>query len=316
LVHRSGLFFTALFFTISASVATASAANLGATASSVIPASARQIISVDNHKLSSDPTARQVEAQVLPAEMRSITSVLAAGGMNPAQDVDRLTFATVNAGKSVGLLGIAEGNFQNFNTAKFFHKTAKNPTPPQYNGTPVYTSQGLMFFMPDNTTMVFGNRSVVHTAIDVQQGAVTRLDANNEMTDLIAGTETTDVWSVLDAGGTRNMINSMAAGTGKIDASTLASHFDGSRYTISFDQDVKVNVELMTNDPTSAAMLSTGLRAAILYRQYQEQSPMVKQLLGNVEVDSAGDHTFLQVVARENQIQQLLHSDLFSQLIR
>lgn len=280
-----------------------------------MPASTRQVVSVDYHRIASDPVAQQLEGQVLPPEMRGLNGLLAQGGVNAAADLNRLTFATYQADKGIGLLGIAEGNLGGLNLSKFFQKTPKQPTPPQIDGVDVYSSAGLSFFLPDSSTLVFGSHDAIVQAIQTEQGAA-KIAQNEQLTDLIAGTQTSDVWSVLDAQGSRAMIQSMiGTSVAGIDPSIIEKHFSGARYTISFEDQVQINLELMTTDALSAAALSTGLNAAISLRQKQEKDPTAKAVLANVQVDSAGDHAFLQVSSSEAQVTGLLHTDLLQGII-
>lgn len=292
------------------------AADLGATAQAVMPSDTRQIISIDYHRLAQDPAAAKVESQVLPPEMRNLAELLKQGGVDAQQDLNRIAFATYAAKGKIGLMGVAEGNFQNLKLTRFFHPTKKNPHPPQYSGVDIYNAEGTWFFVPDQTTLVFGSRNAVETAIDTEQGVNPRISANDEMANLIAGTQTTDVWSVLDAAGTKNMVKSLVGGGSKIDPSLFAKRFDGARYTIAFADQVQLNLEMMTSDALTAAALSAGLRAAVDYRQHQERDPNLKALLNQVQVDAAGDHAFLQVASPEASIATLLHSDLFNSVVR
>lgn len=295
-------------------VAPLQAAQLGAAAQSVLPAGSRQVISLDYRRLAQDPTAMRLAVQVLPPEMRHMTAIFTAAGLNPAQDVDRLTFATFDYPRGVELAGVAEGNLQNFKLDPFFKKTAKHPTPPEFHGTPIYHSADLYFFRPDPNAVVFGDRAAVERLIDVQQGVVPRLDSNNAMLDLIAGTQSTAIWSVLDAAGTRSMVQSLAGSSGAPGVDTVAQRLRGSRYTVNVDGGVQLNLEMLADDAVSAAAVSTGLRAAVLYRQVQEKNPVLKGLLNNIQVDAAGDHAFLQVNSDEAVVSQLLATDLFTSI--
>lgn len=294
----------------------ACAAQLGATAQSVLPSTTRQIISVNYHRLTANPLAVRIEGQVLPDQMRNIQHLLAQGGVNVTQDLNRLTFATFANGKTIGLIGIAEGNFEAFQTSRFFRPSAKYPNPPQIEGVSYYHGGGVTFYLPDPTTFVFGDLQAIQAAIQTQSGAQPSLDENSQLTDLIAGTESSDVWSVLDAAGAQGLVRSLASGTSGFNPAALASHFQGARYTIDFSSDVKVNLELMTDDPISAGLASTGLRAAVLYKEYQAKSPALKALLNQVEVDSAGNNAFLQVESPQSQVAQLLRTQLFQTILR
>ncbi len=306
----------ALAAAVALAVPAARAAELGATAQSVLPASTRQIISVNYHRLSTNSLAQRIEGQVLPAEMRNISNLLSRGGVNIQQDLNRLTFATYATGKSIGLIGVAEGNFEAFQPRHFFVPTPRFPHPPQYDGVTYYEANGMDFYLPDSSTFVFGDAQAIREAIKVQSGAVNSLDNNSNLSDLIDGTESSDVWSVLNAAGTQGLVMSLASGASDFNPASLARHFQGSRYTINFSSDVKVNLELMTDDPISAGLASTGLRAAVLYKAYQTRNPALKNLLNQIEVDSAGDDAFLQVESPQSQVAALLNSSLFRSIMR
>ncbi|MGH9518066.1 MAG: hypothetical protein ACRD2D_00385, partial [Terriglobales bacterium] len=216
------------------------AAQLSGTAQAVLPQGTRQVISLDYHRLANDPVAQQLEAQLLPPQVSGLDALLQRGGVDPTQDLNRLTFATYQGNKGIGLIGIAEGNLNGIKLARFFQKTPKQPNPPQIDGVDVYSSGDLMFFMPDNASMVFGARQAVEEAIRTEQGAA-KIGANEEMTNLIAGTQSSDVWSVLDAAGSRAMVHSLIGGSvAGLDPSLIDKRFDGARYTIAFDQTVQL----------------------------------------------------------------------------
>lgn len=293
----------------------AMAAQLSGAAQAVLPQSTRQVISLDYHRLANDPVAQQLESQLLPPQVSGLNALLRRGGLDPTQDLNRLTFATYQGSKGIGLIGIAEGNLGDMKLTRFYQKTPKQPNPPQLDGVNVYSSGDLTFFMPDNATMVFGARPAVEEAIRTEQGAA-RIAANDEMTNLIAGTQSSDVWSVLDAAGSRAMVRSLIGGSvAGLDPSLIDKRFNGARYTIAFDQTVQLNMELMTTDALSAAAVSTGLNAAIALRTKQEANPEVKALLQQVQVDSAGDHAFLQVSTPESGIGSLMKSDLMRTIV-
>lgn len=293
----------------------ASAATLSSQAQSVLPSSTRQIISVNYHRLANQPISQELESRVLPPGMRGLQAMLVAGGIDPATDLNQLTFATYSDGKSVGLLGIAEGNFGSLNLSKFFHKTKQNPNPPQIDGVNVYSSNGLDFFVPDQATIVFGARNAITQAIQTEQGAAP-LSQNEAMTNLIAGTQSSDVWSVLDAGGAQSMVRGLiGAQANQLAGKLIAKRFQGARYTISFANDVQVNLEMMTTDALSAAALATAMDADIAMRQRDEQNAAAKALLQQVQVDSAGNDAFLQLSAPVSSVQALMSSDLLTAIV-
>lgn len=290
-------------------------AQLSPEAQSVLPQSTRQVISINYRSLMADPVAQQLEKRVLPPGMQDLAAVLTQGGINPTNDLNRLTFATFAATKGIGLLGIAEGNFGAFQVSKFFHKSKDHPQPPQIDGISVYSSGGTSFYLPDQATLVFGSRDAIAQAIATQQGAP-QIGQNEDMMNLIAGTQSSDIWSVLDASGAQTMVGGMIAGASKaLPASMIAKRFQGARYTIAVQDPVQVNLELMTSDALSAAALSTALNAEIAMRQRSETDPSVKALLGQIQVDSAGNNTFLQVSSPQSQLAGLVNSDLMRSIL-
>ncbi|MGN6593464.1 MAG: hypothetical protein ACTHJX_11265 [Terriglobales bacterium] len=293
----------------------ASAAQLGLAAQSVMPQGTRQVISINYHRLATDPTAMQLEARVLPPAMQGFEALLTRGGINASQDVNRLSFATFENKSGIGLIGVVEGNLGAFKLDNFFKKTAKQPAPPQIDGVNVYNSNGLTFYVPDSSTLVFGSLASIQAAIATQQGGAT-LAQNEQMSNLIAGTQSSDIWSVLDAAGSQAMVQGMiGAKTGTLDASLIQKHFDGARYTIAFANEIQVNLELMTSDSLSAAAVSTALNATLALRQRQETNPAAKALLGAVQVDSAGSHAFLQLLTPASSLASLMSSDLMQSIL-
>ena len=70
----------------------ASAAALGTSARTVIPAEVQQIISVDYRALRNSPTALSLKERVLPDNLKQFETALKSAGVNE-NDVDQLTFA-------------------------------------------------------------------------------------------------------------------------------------------------------------------------------------------------------------------------------
>ncbi|MGH9468062.1 MAG: hypothetical protein ACRD1Y_11990 [Terriglobales bacterium] len=291
-------------------------AQLSPAVQAVLPSTTQQIVSINYRRLANIPVAQQLESRVLPPGMQGLSSMLQRGGLNPATDINRLTFATYKNGGAVELLGVAEGNFGGLQLARFFHPTKQNPTPPQIDGVSVYSDNGLQFFMPDPATLVFGAHDPITLAIQTEQGAPS-LGQNEQMTNLVAGTQSSDVWSVLDASGAQAMVRGMiGAQADKLAGKLIAQRFNGARYTISFQDQVQVNLEMMTSDALSAAALATAIDADVAMRQKQETNPAAKAILQQVQVDSAGNNAFLQISAPASSLADLMNSDLMTAVLR
>ncbi len=289
------------------------AAQLGSEAQVVIPGSAQQIISVKYSRLQ-DPMVQPILQQVMPGGIARINAIITQAGLRP-RDVRRVDFATFSLRKGLGMITVLEGNFLHFDRARFFQPTKKQPRPPHFLGVNYYTTGGWDVYLPDNTTLVAGSLPELRQSIRAEQSAIPNLEANDRMSSLISGTQDTDAWSVLDASGARNVMMSLAGAQGKLGA-LLGNQFRGARYTLDFSDGVKLNLEVVARDSMAAATLSTGLQAALLYRAASEPNPMLKNLLGQVQVDSAGRHVFLQVSSPENQLAEIVNSPLFHSIMR
>src|SRR5438874_11229141 len=97
---------------IIAGVVPASAATLSTAANTVIPAETQQIINVDYRKMNDAPSAIALKQRVLPDALKQFEQALKGVNIDPATDVETLTFAAFKV-KSQGLrvVGIAQGNF-------------------------------------------------------------------------------------------------------------------------------------------------------------------------------------------------------------
>src|SRR5512142_124507 len=70
------------------------AATLGTAANGVIPAEVQQIISVDYRRVNDSQTAMALKNRVLPQNLKEFETALKGIGINPANQMDNLTFVS------------------------------------------------------------------------------------------------------------------------------------------------------------------------------------------------------------------------------
>jgi hypothetical protein len=296
--------------------AVASAMPLGSSARSVIPSDVQQIISVDYRTLRNSETAQALKQQVLPESLKQFEGALKGVGIDPEKDVEQLTFASYrNAKKDVRIVGIAQGVFP---TKTFLRKMRLQKVKPfKIRNTDLWPMAGgmEMTFLDENT-LLFGDRSAVLGAIDARDGYASTLDANNQVADMISSVDSGTVWSVLDQQGTQNMLRSALGDASKLaDYDTIKRRLLGSRYTMNFSNGVNFDLDVVTSDSTTAATLSTLVKAGVLYRK-MTATPTEKMALESVTVDSDSSNLQLHFKTDDKRFQSLLHSDLFAAVSR
>jgi hypothetical protein len=292
--------------------ASLSAIPMGSSARGVIPSDVQQIISVDYRALKNSSTAMALKQQVLPPSLKEFEVVLKGVGIDPEQDVDQLTIASYRRGKQgLKVVGVAQGSFSTKTVLRKI-KLAKIK-PVKYHDADVYPMSGgmLMTFLDDDT-LLFGDASALHGALDARDGYVSTLDSNPQIGDMIGSVDSGAVWSVLDQQGTQNMLLSALGDAGKLaDFDTLKKHVLGSRYTMNFEKGVTFDLDVVTGDSVTAMTLSGLVKAGVLYRK-MTATPVEKAALEGVDVNSDSSDLQMHFKADDKQFQSLMHSDLFA----
>lgn len=285
---------------------------MGSSARMVIPSDVQQIISVDYRSLRNSDTAQALKQQVLPDSLKQFEAALKGVGIDPDRDVEQLTFASYrNAKKDVRIIGVAQGLFP---TKAFLKKMAVQKVKPfKVRSSDLWPmSSGMQMTFLDDSTLLFGDRSAVLGALDARDGYASSLDSNAQVADMIGSVESGTVWSVLDQQGTQNMLRSALGDASKLaDYETVKKRLLGSRYTMNFASGVNFDLDVVTSDSTTAATLSTLLKAGVLYRK-MTATPTEKMALESVSVDSNSSNLQLHFKTDDKRFQSLLHSDLFA----
>jgi hypothetical protein len=293
-------------------VSMAYAMPLNSSARTCIPADLLQLISVDYRSLKDSPTAMALKQQLMPDNIKQFEAALKNIGIDPDKDVDTLAFASFHSGKQgVKGIGVASGPF-NMKAVLKKMKLEKF-TPKKYGTASVYPMDGgfIMTFL-DDSTLLFGDSTALHAALDTRDGKILSLDTNGDMADMMTNVDSAPVWSILDQQGTQNMMRSALGDASRIaDYETLKKRLLGSRYTMSFTSGVNFDLSVLTSDSVTAATLSSLVKAGILYKK-MSATPAEKVAVDNTTVDSDSSNLQLHFKASDQQFQSLMHSDLFA----
>ncbi|MGA8432935.1 MAG: hypothetical protein WB729_24145 [Candidatus Sulfotelmatobacter sp.] len=290
----------------------ASAMPLNSSARSVIPGDLLQLISVDYRAIKDSPTAMALKQQVLPDNIKQFETALKAIGLDTDKDVDTLTFASFRSGKQgVKTVGVATGPF-NMKAVLKKMKLQKF-VPKKYGTSDIYPMDGgfVMSFL-DDSTLLFGDATSVHAALDTRDGKVLSLDTNSTMADMMSSADSAPVWSILDQQGTQNAMRSALGDAAKVaDYDTVKKRLLGSRYTLSFNSGVNFDMTVVTSDNMTATTISSLVKAGLLYKK-MSATPSEKIAVDNTTVDSDSSNVQLHFKANDQQFQSLMHSELFA----
>jgi hypothetical protein len=293
-------------------VSMAYAMPLNSSARSCVPADLLQLISVDYRSIKDSPTALALKQQLMPDNIKQFEAALKAIGLDPDKDIDTLTFASFRAGKQgVKTIGVAAGPF-NMKTVLKKMKLQKY-VPKKYNNSDIYPMDGgfVMSFL-DDSTLLFGDSIAIRVALDTRGGTVLGLDTNGDMADMMTNVDSEPVWSILDQGGTQNMMHSAMGDASKVaDYESVKKRLVGSRYTMNFSSGVKFDLTVVTSDSVTAGTVSSLVKAGILFKK-MSASPAEKSAMENTTVDSDGSNVAVHFKANDQQFQSLMHSDLFA----
>ena len=297
-------------------VSMAYAMPLNSAARSCVPGDLLQLISVDYRALKDSSTAMALKAQVLPDNLKQFEAALKNIGIDPDKDVDTLTFASFRSGKQgVKGVGVSSGPF-NMKAVLKKMKLQKF-TPKKYGTADIYPMDGgfVMTFL-DDSTLLFGDSTAIHTAHDTRDGKVLSLDTNGNMADMMSSVDSAPVWSILDQQGTQNMMRSALGDASKVaDYESMKKRLTGSRYTMNFTSGVNFDLTVITSDTVTAATLSSLVKAGMLYKK-MNSTPAEKIAVDNTTVDSDSSNLQLHFKANDQQFQSLMHSELFAAVSR
>jgi hypothetical protein len=288
------------------------ASSLGTSTRTVIPREVQQIINVDYRRMKNSDTAMQMKNKLMPPNIKQFEDALKDIGIVADKDVDQITFASFrNNDKAIGTVGIAQGMFPR---KKIMLRITKQKIKgKKINNSFVYPmSGGLEMMFLDDNTMLFGDDSSMKAALNARDNSSDSLNANSEITDMIASVERGTLWSVLDSKGTQTMLQSAlgaASNLGEFD--DLKQRLIGSRYTVDFDHGIDFNLNVVTSDNVTAATLSSLLKAGMMLKK-MNATPSEKTAIDDTNVDSDAGKLIVHFKADDKSFQSLLDSPMFA----
>jgi hypothetical protein len=293
----------------------AMAAPISNSARAVIPSEVQQLIVVDYRSLNNYPTALALKDRLLPQALKEFETALRGAGINPEQDVEQLVFASFRVKDGMKVVGIAQGVFPGKKVLARLQ--AQKIKPEIYRAAKIYPmAAGMSMNLLDASTMIFGDPSVVKMALDTRDASSASLNANPTMLDLMSGVETETVWSVLDKAGTNTMLKSALGDASELaDYETIRKRLTGSRYKMNFNKGVGFDLDVITSDSITAAMLSSVLRAGVMFRK-ATANDSEKMALESVNVKSESKDLLVQFRSDDNKFESLLKSDLFAAIAK
>jgi len=285
---------------------------IASSARAMVPSEIQQLIGVDYRALKDSPTAQQLKEQVLPDNLKELETSLKAIGIDADHDLEQLTFASFRSGKQgIQTIGVAQGSF----SAKAVLKKmkVKKIAGTKYGTSILYPMQGglVMTFLDDNT-LAFGTQASLQSALDTRDGKRASLDSNPQMAEQMAAVDGAPVWSILDQQGTQFMMRSALGDAAKVaDYDTVKKRILASRYTMSFENGVKFDLNVLTSDSMTAATLSSLVKAGMLYKK-MNASPIEKTAIDSTTVDSDSSNLQVHFKSDDQKFQSLMHSELFA----
>jgi hypothetical protein len=289
------------------------AASLGTATRSVIPVEVQQIINVDYRRMRNSDSAMQMKAKLLPPNMKQFEDALKDIGIDPDKDLDQITLAVYRAkDKTLQIVGVAQGTFPR---KKLAAKLAKQKIKgDKVNTSTVYPMSGGMYMtFLDDWTMLFGPQNSVQAGLEARDNSSQSLNANGEITDMIQSVDSSTVWSVLDAEGTRNMLKS-ALGTASdlAEFGNVKTRLLGSRYSMDFDHGVDFRLNVITSDNVTASSLSAVMKAGLMFKKSSGASAVEKTAIDGTSVDSNATSLVVHFKTDDKNFQSLLDSPMFS----
>ncbi len=293
------------------------AAQLSGDARSAIPKDVQQIIVVDYKQMQVSPAAMQLKDRVLPPELKRLETALKSSGLKVDQDAETLAFAAFRdkAGTGTRILGVAQGQFQ---TADIMTRFTKDKTKPvKYRQNDIYPmgTAGMSVVFLNQTTMVFGDREAVKSALDARDGLQPNFLQNNDMMNEMAAVDARPVWSLLDQKGTQTMMKSvMGEASGLVDYDTVKNRMKSARYTMDFSNGVKFDMYVVTSDTITAATAATLMKGVALMKK-TSGSPLEKTAVDDTTIDSNSGTLTVTYSSSDSQFAGLLTSPLFQQVV-
>jgi len=303
--------------TLALSAALLPAAQLSSDAKAAIPKDVQQIIVVDYRAMQNSPAAMDLKDRVLPPELKRLETALKTSGLKVDQDADILTFAAFReGGTGTRIVGIAQGQFHTREIMANFVKTKTKPVALRNNNIFPMGQNGMSVAFLNQTTMVFGDREAVKTALDARDGLTPNFLQNGDMVNEMLAVEQRAVWSLLDQKGTQTMMRSVLGDAAQLaDYDTVRNRMKSARYTMDFQNGVKFDMAVVMSDTMTAATCATLLKGVSLMKKTQG-TPLEKSALDETTIDSSSGTLTVSYSSSDSQFASLLSSPLFQSVVK
>jgi hypothetical protein len=294
------------------------AAQLSSDAKAAIPRDVQQIIVVDYRAMQNSSAAMSLKDRVLPPELKRLETALKTSGLKVDQDADVLTFAAfrTDGGQGTKIVGIAQGQFHTREILANFTKSKTKPTVLRNNNIYPMGSNGMSVVFLNQTTMVFGDKEAVKSALDARDGLTSNFLSNGDMVNEMIAVDTKAVWSLLDAKGTQTMMKSVLGDAAQLaDYDTVRERMKSSRYTMDFQNGVKFDMAVVMSDTITAATAATLMKGVSLMKK-ASGTPLEKSALDDTTIDSNSGTLTVAYSSSDSQFANLLTSPLFQSVVR
>ncbi len=294
------------------------AAQLSSDARSAIPKDLQQLIAVDYRAMQNSPAAMDLKNRILPPELKQLEEALKTSGLNANHDVDELAFASFRVPNVDGtrIVGVAQGDFNVAEIKAKWLKSKVKVTKIRTNSVYPMGASGMAVTFVNPTTMIFGSKEAVKSALDSRDGLDPSLLNNNSFMESMQAVDNEAVWSVLDQEGTQYMMHSVLGQASQVtDYDTVKKRLLGSRYTMSFVNGVKFNLYVLTPDAFSSGTMASLLNAAALYKK-MSGNDTEKEAINSTTIKSNADNLEVSFSASDSQFVSLLQSPLFQAVVK
>ena len=153
---------------------------------------------VDYRAMQNSQAAMDLKGRVLPPELKQLEQALKQSGLNENHDVDGLAFAAFRAGSgpdSTRIVGIAQGNFQLDEIVANFKKKKVKPLLLRANKIYPMGNSGMLVTFLDPSTLVFGTKEAIKSALDARDGMAESMLYNTAMLDMMQGVDNEPLWT-------------------------------------------------------------------------------------------------------------------------
>jgi hypothetical protein len=254
--------------------------------------------------------------RVLPPELKRLESALKNSGLKVDQDADVLAFASFRAGDGTRILGIGQGQFHTGSIMADFTKKKVKPTNLRNNIIYPLGAAGMSVCFLDQTTMIFGDREAVKSALDARDGVSSNFLENGDMVNEMKAVEQKAIWSLLDQKGTQTMMKSVLGSASQLaDYDTVKNRLKSARYTMDFSNGVKFDMAVVTSDTLTAATMATLMKGVEMMRKTQG-SPLEKTALDSTSIDSNAGTLTVDYSSSDSEFASLLNSPLFQSVVK